>query len=287
MGNLDLSIRILGCGTSGGVPRVGGPDGQGHWGKCNPNNPKNRRGRCSVLLQRHGRAGTTNVLVDASPDVRQQLLDAQVGLLDALVFTHEHADHTHGIDDLRVVVGNKRERLKTYMDKRTSDILLSRFDYCFIQPEGSLYSPILEPHLVSAGKDTQIDGEGGPIAVLPFEVEHGRIMSLGLRVADAVYLPDVSHIPEPAYAFLEGLDLLIIDGFRHAPAHATHFVVSDALRVIDRVAPKRAVITNLHTDLDYDELAAFLPAGVEPAYDGLTITVPAESSQTGEITNAA
>ncbi len=261
-------LTILGCGTSGGVPRIGG-----HWGACNPRDPRNSRRRCSLLVQRFGPDGVTSVLVDTSPDLRAQLLDAGVGELDGVLYTHEHADHTHGIDELRVVAANCGERIKTYMDARTADILMSRFDYCFIQPPGSLYRPILEPHVIAPGQPVTIEGAGGPVKAVPFNVVHGRIIALGYRFGTAAYTSDLNGIPDDTIPFLSDLDLWIVDGFRHTPRHSTHFTLEDALHWIWRLKPKHAVITNMHVDLDYDELAAFLPDGVEPAFDGMQLDV--------------
>ncbi|MEO0989360.1 MAG: MBL fold metallo-hydrolase, partial [Pseudomonadota bacterium] len=134
-----LTATILGCGSSGGVPRLGG-----HWGDCDPENPRNTRRRCSLLLEREGPDGTTRVLIDTSPDLRAQLLDANVGRLDAVVYTHAHADHTHGIDDLRMIVFNMRQRLPVWADGPTQNALFDRFAYAFVQPEGSPYPPILD-----------------------------------------------------------------------------------------------------------------------------------------------
>ncbi|MEM1067116.1 MAG: MBL fold metallo-hydrolase, partial [Pseudomonadota bacterium] len=166
------AFRILGCGSSGGVPRLGG-----HWGDCDPENPKNRRQRCSMLITQTGPGGTTRVLIDTSPDLRAQLLAAEVGGLDAVVYTHAHADHVHGIDDLRMIVYNQRARLPVYADGPTQDALLSRFGYAFVQPEGSSYPPLLDLHALRG--PFEISGAGGAIPFAPFEVEHGAIDSLG------------------------------------------------------------------------------------------------------------
>lgn len=268
-----LTLRILGCGSSGGVPRVGSG-----WGACDPNEARNRRRRCSILVERRGegegRDERTSVLVDTSPDLREQLLDAGVDRLDGVLFTHSHADHTHGIDDLRPLVIRMRTRIPVYADARTRSLLTARFGYCFAQPEGSDYPPILDMHDLAHEGRVAVKGPGGAVEAEPLPVEHGNEPALGFRFGGAAYLPDVSHIPPRSLARLHGLDLLIIDALRDTP-HPTHFSVSDALALIAQVKPGRAVLTNLHTDLDYATLRARLPDTVVPAYDGLVITLPA------------
>jgi phosphoribosyl 1,2-cyclic phosphate phosphodiesterase len=263
----SLSLRILGCGSSGGVPRVGYG-----WGACDPNNPKNRRRRCSILVERRDDGGNTTVLVDTSPDLREQLLDAGVTYLDAVLFTHAHADHTHGIDDLRPLVLNMRRRIPVHADSLTQALLQARFGYAFETPPGSLYPPILDMHEYGDGEPVAIDGEGGRILAEGFRMEHGNETAYGFRFGPAAYAPDVSLMPDAAKARLQDLDLLIIDALRETP-HPSHYSVSEALALIEEVRPRRAILTNLHTDLDYDTLAAKLPAGVIAAYDGLSVTV--------------
>ncbi len=263
---MSLTFTILGCGSSGGVPRpaLG-------WGACNPDNPKNRRRRCSLLVERQSESGgATRVLVDTSPDLREQLLDAGVNALDAVLYTHEHADHIHGIDDVRPIVIHRRKRMDVWLDEATSRAMHARFGYCFMTPPGSTYPPILQEHRLVVGREVTITGEGGPISATPFLLDHGDIPALGFRFGNVAYSPDLKRLPEESIPALQGLDLWIVDALRYTP-HPTHFSVSDALHWIETLQPRRAVLTNLHADLDYDELRTKVPANVDIAYDGMRL----------------
>lgn len=265
---MTLTVTILGCGSSAGVPRVGGG-----WGACNPTNPKNRRRRCSLLVQRETGGKQTTVLVDTSPDLREQLIDAEVSAIDGVLFTHDHADHTHGIDDLRPLVLHQRRRIDAYMDERTAAVVRARFGYCFETPHGSSYPPIVNDRRMREGEPVTIRGPGGDITALPFPQDHGDVMSLGFRFDDVAYSSDLRDLPEESLVRLEDLDLWIIDALRYTP-HPTHLSVDEALAWIERMKPHRAILTNMHVDLDYDALRGRLPPGVEPAYDGLRVTLP-------------
>ena len=264
---MTLTLTILGCGSSAGVPRpaLG-------WGKCDPKNPKNRRRRCSLLVERRSDRGTTRIVIDTSPDLREQLIEAEVDHLDAAFLTHEHADQTHGIDDLRSVVLHQRRRIPVYLNQSTAKDIIHRFSYCFVSPPGSDYPPILTQHSIEAGESRSIEGEGGPVELSAFIMRHGNIPALGYRIGGAAYAPDVSDIPPESWPQLENLDLWIIDGLRYAP-HPSHFSVSDALTWIDRFKPRRSVITNMHSDLDYETLRQSLPPHVVPAYDGMRLVL--------------
>ena len=264
---MTLTLTILGSGSSAGVPRpaLG-------WGACDPANPKNRRRRCSLLVERASDAGVTRIVIDTSPDLREQLIDAHVDHIEAVFLTHEHADQTHGIDDLRPVVIHQRRRIPLYLNRSTGKEILARFSYCFVSPPGSDYPPILDHHSIEAGESRTIEGKGGAVTLSAFLVQHGNIPALGYRIGDAAYTPDLNDIPPESWPQLENLELWIVDGLRYT-GHPSHFSVGDALSWIGRFKPRRAVITNLHSDLDYEVLRQQLPDGVIPAYDGMRLTL--------------
>jgi len=262
---MSLKVTILGCGSSGGVPRIGGD-----WGACDPANPRNRRRRCSLLVERFNGNAATRVLVDTSPDLREQLLDAHVGHLDGVLYTHEHADHIHGIDDLRVIAINGRRRVAIYGTPHTLEVLRQRFGYCFETPPGSGYPPILDPHVIAPLERVRIEGEGGAIEALGYEQDHGDVVSLGFRFGPLAYSSDLIGLPGESIAALAGLEVWIVDALRRRP-HPTHWSLEQSLEWIARIAPKRAVLTNMHVDLDYETLRRELPDNIEPAYDGMVI----------------
>ncbi len=262
----ELRCTILGCGSSGGVPRLGGV-----WGACDPDNPKNTRRRCSLLVERDGPDGTTSVLIDTSPDMRSQLLSSGTGRLDGVVYTHSHADHTNGLDDLRMIFFNMKARVPVWADGDTQNDLLSRFGYAFVQPEGSPYPPILELRTIDG--PFEIDGPGGAIPLHPFTVNHGMIDALGFKMGNLAYLPDVAKIYDEAWAELQGLDHLIIDALRRKP-HPTHAHLERTLDWIEQLQPARAILTNMHIDLDYETVDTETPDYITPAYDGMVIRQP-------------
>ena len=251
-----MRVTILGCGSSGGVPRIGND-----WGACDPHNPKNRRRRCSVLVEHE----ETCVVIDTAPDFREQMLDADVQRLDAVVFTHAHADQAHGIDDLRMFYLRQRALVPVYGNAETIATLHQRFDYCFAEVAG--YPPILAAHELKGPQRV------GSLDVVPFTVEHGQIEALGFRIGRFGYVPDVSGLPEAAMAELTGLDTLVLDALRYRP-HPSHAHLEQALEWIEVLRPRRAVLTNLHIDLDYETLVAEVPDGVEPAYDRMVLDIP-------------
>ena len=259
------TLTILGCGSSGGVPRIGN-----NWGLCDPANPKNRRRRCSILLNRKSGAGETRVLIDTTPDLREQMLASGTDALDAVLFTHEHADHTHGIDELRAFYLRQRHLIPIWAEETTANLLVSRFGYCFVSAPGSEYPPILRLNRITAGEKLEISGKGGPIAALPFILEHGNIKALGFRFGDVAYTPDVNGIPDASLEALSHLDLWVVDALRPVP-HPSHFSLPETLAWIERMKPKRAVLTNMHIDLDFATLKRELPPYIEPAYDGMIL----------------
>ncbi|WP_173931774.1 MBL fold metallo-hydrolase [Chelativorans sp. Marseille-P2723] len=266
-----IRLTILGCGSSPGVPRI-----TGDWGACDPCNPRNRRSRAAAMVERIKPDGrVTRVAIDTGPDFREQMIRAKVTSLDAVVYTHPHADHIHGVDDLRGYVLAQRRMMDIYADERTMARLREGFGYCFETPPGSSYPPILLPHIIR-GKFT-ITGEGGPLSFTPLLQIHGDMHSLGLRVEDIAYCPDVSDFPEETVPLLSGLKVLVIDALQYHP-HPSHFSLGEALQWIERLEPRRAVLTHMHTPLDYETVRQETPSHVEPAYDGMILE---EISATG------
>ncbi|HWA63023.1 MAG TPA: MBL fold metallo-hydrolase [Caulobacteraceae bacterium] len=262
-----LEITILGCGSSGGVPRA-----DGNFGACDPADRRNWRTRCSLLARRlDGDHAPTTIVVDASPEFRQQTAAAGVKRLDALLMTHDHADQSHGIDDIRAFALAQRQRIPCWMDEATRATLTRRFGYIF-EGEG-MYPAIADLLAVpELGAPWTIEGPSGALAVTAFDQDHGGVRSLGYRIETVAYSSDVVDLSEAAFEALADVDVWIVDALRYTP-HPTHAHVDKALAWIERVKPRRAILTNLHIDLDYAELSARLPEGVEPAYDGMRFTV--------------
>ena len=248
-----MRVTVLGCGTSGGVPRIGNV-----WGVCDPAEPRNRRRRSSILVQ----SASTTLIVDTSPDMREQCLDIDLQQLDAALYTHDHADHVNGIDDLRGFALLQGRRVPIYGDRDTIGSLQQRFAYIFA--ESKAYPPIATAHA--------IDGPFavGDIEVLPFRQIHGAMHSLGFRFGDIAYSTDLNDLPEASFELLRDLDVWIVDALRPQP-HPTHTHLAQTLEWIERLRPKRAILTHMTWDMDYQTLCRELPAGVEPAYDGLVI----------------
>ena len=206
------------------------------------------------------------MLIDTTPDMRQQLLDAKIGKLDAVIYTHEHADHLHGLDDLRMIVINMQKRLPVFASKQTKNSILERFGYAFKTPKGSPYPPILDMNDLT--ETLEIQGAGGPIKFTSFDVDHGNILVSAIKVNDVLYTPDISTVRNDTE--LRDLDYWILDSLRYKP-HPSHVNLEQALGLIDRYKPRKAILTNLHVDLDYLTLLNETPDNVVPAHDGLQI----------------
>ena len=266
-GGESMRLTVLGCGSSGGVPRP-----TGDWGACDPDEPRNRRSRCALMVEAAGRTA----IVDVSPDFRAQML--AVGppdRIDAVFFTHAHADQAHGIDDLRPYVLKQRARIDVYALPETIGDLTARFSYCFESSGG--YPAILNACAITEAVRFAADDDGAALSVEPLPVEHGGVPGVAGYRFDAGgrragYVPDANDLPAASAARLEDLDLLVIDALRHDP-HPSHFCLDETLEWIDRLRPRRAVLTNMHIDLDYGALARSLPGGVGPAHDGLRLTL--------------
>ena len=238
-----ILFTVLGCGASGGVPRLGN-----NWGACDRKNIKNHRLRCSLLVEKKINSKKTVALIDTGPDMRQQLLKAKVENLDGIIYTHSHADHVHGIDDLRMLVYKRRARLPAYADETTSKRLKEGFGYIFNQPKGSNYPAILD--LKKLNKPTKINGPAGEIIFEPLEVKHGETDALGFKIGNLAYIPDVSEIYKETWEKILGIDTLIIDALRYDP-HPSHSHVSQTLEWIEILKPKKTYLINLNIELDY------------------------------------
>lgn len=278
---MGLRVIILGCGSSGGVPRVGGD-----WGICDPTEPKNRRSRCSALVQGwqgdsaapQDQSLMTQVLIDTSPDLREQLIARETQHLDAVFYTHDHADQTHGIDDLRAIAYRMRKQIPTYMDAHSKTHLWERFKYCFEMPDGRVHPPILSLQPLLKGKDiVTVDGAGGSIDIETLEVSHGPTPSLGFIMnREIAYSPDVWDVPDAAFEQLMDVPVWITDSLRYND-HPTHAHADKALSWLARAQTRRAVLTNLHIDMDYNILRDELPPFAKPAYDGMIVDTNAKS----------
>ncbi|MCD2185289.1 MBL fold metallo-hydrolase [Rhizobium sp. GN54] len=258
-------FTILGCGSSPGTPRI-----TGDWGACDPDNPKNRRTRAALLVEQIGPEGTTTVVVDTGPDFRAQMIAAKVARIDAVLYTHPHADHIHGIDDIRgyVIHGGQ---MPIWADRPTMERIREGFSYCLETPKGGFYPPIVSANLIEpVDRPVVIGGAGGDIRFQPLMQVHGAIHSLGFRVGGFAYCTDVSGFPDETVARLSDLDLLVIDTLQYRP-HVSHFSLGQALDWIARLKPRRAVLTHMHVPLDYETVMGETPDHVEPAYDQMAI----------------
>ena len=262
-----LEFTILGCGSSGGVPRA-----DGEWGACDPTEPRNFRMRCSLLVRRLGEGAPdpstqTTALIDASPELRIQTARAGVRRIDAVLLTHDHADQVHGLDDVRAFYLRQQARIPCWMDDATTATMMRRFGYIF-EGEGG-YPAICDRAAIPAhGEAWAVEGPTGAIPVVTFDQDHGGVRSVGYRFGGVAYSSDVVDLDEAAFAALADLDVWIVDALRRRP-HPTHAHLERTLEWIERVRPKRAILTNMHIDMDFAQLCAELPAGVEPGFDGM------------------
>ncbi|TPW33271.1 MBL fold metallo-hydrolase [Martelella alba] len=260
-------FTILGCSSSPGVPRI-----TGDWGDCDPQNPKNRRTRAALLVEQIGPdGGKTTVVIDTGPDFREQMVRAGVGAIDAVLYTHGHADHIHGIDDIRGYFHAQHRRIPIYAEPMTMERIVAGFGYCLQTPEGSEYPPIADPHIIEdLDRPIVIEGDGGPMRFFAHRQQHGDIISLGYRLGDIAYCTDVSDFPADTIAKLAGLDVIIIDALQYR-RHPSHLSLEQALDWVARFGARRAVLTHMHIPLDYARVLAETPAHVEPAYDQMVI----------------
>lgn len=261
---MELKYTLLGTGSSGGVPRIGND-----WGVCDPGNPRNRRSRCSAHVEIKNSVGeVVSLLIDTSPEMREQLLRNDIGTVDAVLYTHAHADQAHGIDDLRVLVYEQRKRMPIYADDFTMTDLTDRFSYCFRQPEQSSYPPILDARpVIEAYRPFVVEEGAFPVHVMPVDQEHGSIRSLGFRIGNFAYCNDVAKLPDASLERLHGLDVIVLDALRYA-THPSHANLEQALKWVETLQPKRAVLTNLHIDMDYETVMRETPAHVDVGFDG-------------------
>lgn len=264
---MTLKVTILGCGSSGGVPRS-----DGNFGVCDENEPKNYRTRCSILVEKfYSNNEKTTVLIDTSPDLRQQTLAAKVKSIDAILYSHDHADQTHGIDDIRPFVYSNRKLIPTYFNQATADSLISRFSYIFKGYEKQNYPPLLIPNIFpNYGEIISIKGDGGSIDFMPIKLIHGDIECAGFRFGDIAYCNDVNEIPTESLEELKNLDVLIIDCLRFIK-HPTHAHFDKTMEWVDLLKPKKTILTNMHIDMDYNHLISILPPNVLPAYDQMVV----------------
>ena len=261
-------FTILGCGSSPGVPRI-----TGDWGACDPANPKNRRTRAAFLVEQFGPNGVTTVVIDTGPDFRTQMIAAGVTGVDAVLYTHPHADHIHGIDDIRGFVLQNHKQVPIWADAFTMERIREGFGYCLKTPPGSMYPPIATGNLIEPmDRPVTIEGAGGAITFQPLLQVHGSIHSLGFRIGDIAYCSDISDFPDETLPRLAGLDMLVIDALQYR-YHSSHLSLSQALDWIERLKPARAILTHMHVPLDYETVQKETPAHVEPAYDGLSFEI--------------
>lgn len=256
-----MKVHILGCGSAGGVPSL-----SRGWGECDPSNPKNRRRRPSIMIEQ----GRTQVLVDTGADIREQLWEKQIRHLDGVIYTHDHADHLNGIDDLREINRAMMAPIPIYGFPEVMANIQTRFSYVIGGPEegsAGIFRPMLLPNAVNESFAI------GNVTFLPIEQDHGYGRTMGIRFGDFAYSTDLVHLSEAAFEILAGTRVWIIGCLMRQP-HPTHAHLDRVLEWIARVKPERAILTHMTPLLDYQSLKESLPTGIEPAYDGMILTQP-------------
>ncbi len=263
-GQPRIRVTLLGTGPSQGVPAIGGADGRGDWGDCDPAEPRNRRRRTAALLE----GGGTRLLVDAGPDCRQQLLDAGVGTVDGVAFTHAHADHVTGLDELRQANRNAGQGIAAFGFPETLKELQERFGYAFRGPSRGFFRPDLRAHEVLPGQDHHL----GSLSFKALEQDHAVMRTMGLRCGPFAYSTDVVRMPEPTLAALRGVRVWVIGCFR-LTAHPVHAGLAEVLGWQAAIRPERIILTHMSSAMDWARLRAELPPGIEPGHDGMVIEV--------------
>ena len=254
-----MKITILGCGSSLGSPWI-----TNYWGKLNKKNPLNKRTRCSAII----RNGDLSILIDTSPDIKKQILDNKIKNIDYVLYTHEHADQTNGIFELRPFFWKQKKRINIYANKRTLRLLMSRHDYCFYGGQG--YIPILKGNLIK--NNFLLKKNKNKVKFKSFSVDHGQIKSTAYIFNKTAYISDCNGIDEKYFKYLYNLKYLIIDSLK-IDKHPSHFNLDQAIQFNYLLKPKFTILTNLHTDLDYNFLKKNLPKNIIPAYDGMSIKI--------------
>jgi phosphoribosyl 1,2-cyclic phosphate phosphodiesterase len=260
-----MKVTLLGTGGSAGLPQIGGVDGRGDWGRVDPAEPRNRRSRPSIVI--HANDGR-NILVDTGPDLRYQLTNCGIGKIDAVIYTHAHADHVAGLDDVRILNRILGMPMPAYATADVWAELRRRFDYVFKPWNGGFFGrPALETHDIAPGLPFELFGQ----TILPIDQDHGFTRSLGLRIGDFAYCTDVVRLDETALAALKGVKSWVVDCFTPANDHPTHAGLETVQGWVDQLRPQRTILTHMGPAMDYKMLLATLPPGIEPGYDGMEL----------------
>lgn len=262
-----MRVILLGSGSSGGVPLVGGADGRGFWGACDPNEPKNRRKRASILIETAG----VRLLVDTGPDLRQQLLENRITTVDAILYTHSHADHLHGIDEVRALNHHHQQAIPAYTDAHYVKAISAAFPYIFLNPATAhnFYKPAIDFHTITPPQPFTVKG----VTIQPFYQDHGFVRSIGYRVGGVAYSTDVKAFPAESEPYLYDLDLWVVAAVQRGKPHGTHAHLELVLEWVAKYRPRRTILTHMNNTMDYATLAGELPAYILPGYDGMVLEV--------------